>query len=51
MRLVAWRRSGSRLLLHGGMGNLEQPGGLLPPGMPGGSQAVVQVGRCWAGPG
>lgn len=44
VRLVAWRRSGSRLLLHGGMGNLEQPGGgLLPPDFPGGSQAVAQV--------
>ncbi len=43
VRLVAWRRSGSRLLLHGGMGNLEQPGGLLPPDFPGGSQAVSQV--------
>jgi peroxin-16 len=43
VRLVAWRRSGSRLLLHGGMGNLEQPGGgLLPPDFPGGSQAVAQ---------
>ena len=24
VRLVVWRRSGSRLLLHGGCGNLEQ---------------------------
>lgn len=31
MRLAAWRRSGARLLLHGGLGNLEGP----PPEFPG----------------
>lgn len=38
MRLVAWRRSGSRLLLQGGLGNLEQ----RLPELAG--QAVAQVG-------
>lgn len=36
VRLVAWRRSGSRLVLHGGCGNLEQEaeaGRGAPPGV------------------
>lgn len=44
VRLVVWRRSGARLLLHGGLGNLEQQ---LPVDLRG--QAVSQVGGRSAG--
>jgi hypothetical protein len=46
VRLVVWRRSGSRLLLHGGSGNLEQQAAELGGGR--GGQAVTQV-RPWLG--
>jgi hypothetical protein len=39
VRLVVWRGSGSRLLLRGGLGNLEPP---AAPPLPNG--AISQVG-------
>lgn len=55
VRLVAWRRSGSRLVLHGGCGNLEQAaeagrgGSALAQGRPQevfGAFAAFRQSRC-----